>query len=119
MIKKIKITGVWVGEEKTLTAKKGPNAGQSFVVCKIGIFTDDNDAEYGKRFISGSISADKYKTAKEKAEAFKKEIVDAGGKEIIIDIEESEVTDPKTNKPYVNFKFLSKDKMETAKQFLK
>ncbi len=119
MIKKIQIKNVWVGEEKTLTAKTGQNKGQSFVVCKIGIFTDDADLEYGKRFISGSISAGKTQTAKEKAEAFKKEVMDAGGKDIIVDVEESDKLDPKTNLPYVNFKFLSKEARKAAEQFLK
>lgn len=118
MIKKLMIKNVWVGEEKELMAKKGPNAGTSFKVCKVGIFTPDDDKDYAGRFISGSISASKFQTAKEKAEAFKKEIADAGGKEVIVDIKESDKMDPKTNKPYLNFKFLSKEAKATAEQLL-
>ena len=118
MIEKLRIKGVWIGEEKELTAKKGPNAGTTFKVCKIGLFTPDEDKKYGGRFIGGSAFASKTQTAKEVAEALKSRVEAFGGEDMILDISESDKADKDGNK-YLNFKFPSKKELEVAKQFLK
>lgn len=117
MIRKIKIKGVWVGEEKELTAKKGPSAGQTFKVCKVGFFTPDEDAEFGGRFIGGSISGNKNQTPKQVAEDLKKKI-EGGEGDMILDISESDKLD-KDGKKYVNFRIPKAAEIEAVKPYLK
>lgn len=117
MIKKITISGVWVGNESKIIPKSGPNKDQEITVCKIGVFTPDTDKEFAGKFISYTYFPDKTKTAKMRAEAFKKEVADNGTKEMIVDIIESKTLD-RTGVPYISFKFLSKDARAVAEQLL-
>ncbi len=121
MIRKQKIQGMWVGDEKTLMAKTGPNKGAEFTVCSAGFFAPDDDKDFGGKFIGISISGRKDKTPKQVAEDLKKEIQDAkenGGKEFWLDITISDKKDKDGNN-YVNAKFLSKAQREVAEQMAK
>jgi len=110
MIKKIKVTGIWIGEEKELLAKKGKNAGKKFKTCPVGLFTADDDKDYAGRFLGGSLN-------KEKAEQLKKEIEsakDSGGKEMELSIVESDVINSKDGKPFINWKFVTEEMRKDA-----
>lgn len=110
MIKKIKVTGIWIGDEKELLAKKGKNAGKKFKTCPVGLFTADDDKDYAGRFLGGSLN-------KEKAEQLKKEIEalkDSGGKEMELSIVESEVINSKDGKPFINWKFVTEEMRKDA-----
>jgi len=100
MIKKITITGIWIGEEKELTAKKGKNAGNKFKVCTVGLFTPDTDKEYGGKFLSGSMAKSKAETLKEEINLSK----DLGGKEMELNITLSETLN-KDGEPFINWRF--------------
>ena len=119
MIKKIIIKGAWVGDEKELIAKQGKNKGKKFMVCKIGLFAPDEDAEFGGKFIGGSTFADEKgkRTAKKVAEDLKAEIEASGGKEFFLDIEKS--ISEKDGKEYINFKFPNKAAIEAVKPYIK
>ena len=118
MIEKLKIKGAWIGQEKELEAKKGKNVGQKFAVCTIGLFTPDDNAKYGGKFIGGSTFADEKgkRTATQVANDLKARIEANGGEEMYLDITTSK--SPKNGKEYVNFRFPTKKEIEVAKQFI-
>lgn len=102
MIKKLKISGIWVGAEEEKIAKTGKNAGKSFKTCAVGLFTPDDDKDYAGRFISGWMD-------KTKAESLKKEIDEArpnGGKEMELGITVSDKKDKDGNN-YINWRFVT------------
>jgi hypothetical protein len=109
MIKKLKISGIWVGSEEEKVAKTGKNKGKTFKTCAVGLFTADDDKDYAGRFISGWMD-------KTKAEVLKKEIIEAkptGGKEMELGITVSDKKD-KDGNFYINWRFVTEEMRKDA-----
>lgn len=122
MIKKIKIASIFVNPETEITSKQEKTKGKKFKLCKVNVKVADDSPEYAGRYMSTSmfeyvdkINPSKNRTATDQAEYWKKQ---NEGQEVLLDVEESEVLD-KEQRPYLNFKKLSKTQQEVAKQFIK
>ena len=120
-IKKIKVGSIFVNEEKTIIAKKDK---KEYRLCDVNIKIADDSKEYAGKYVKIGIfeyvdakDSKKNRTAKDKADFFKKE---NDQKEILLNITEEEYTNKDGEKAVsLRGKILSKKEKEVAEQFIK
>jgi hypothetical protein len=121
MIKKIKVSTMFVNEEKEITSKKDS---KKYKVCNVNIKVADDCPEYAGKYIQVGIfgyvdpkDPKKNKSATDKANYFKTQ---NEGNEMLLDITEEKYTNKEGQEATaLRGKVLTKAQQEVAKQFVK
>ena len=118
-IKKLKVAGVFIEDEKEITAKTG----KKYKLCGVSIKVADDCLDYAGKWIKTAIfeyidlkDAKKNRTATEKAEYFKTQSLD---KEILVDVTETEWKKDDKSGTNLSFKTLTESQRKVAEQFIK